>query len=233
MFAVIHRRKGMRRSHLKRFSADVTHVRRIAPPLGAPEVGRLKSGESMEARFDAFALKARNRAAQHWFGEVAYVWDGKLIIDSSMGKMKLPVHYDPVTNKVSLARALPRKAEEPWAIDSNGHKVKLYDKSNPPDEGNYIPRAAVLFQLAEIKQAGGRQEKIDIARSVVLEQGKWTCVRYFFWENKHMIVDISTMRCEVRRSIVYNDRNTLFKAYHGGNIYWAEHQRLNKKPEDT
>lgn len=126
MHRVVHRRKAQRRTHLKRFMSDTVHIHQA--PLRSPVVGNytvvsretgLKETRNQESLFDAFALKSRNKAAQEVFGNVAYVHRGQLIIDTSQGKMMLPI------------------------VRTSDGKVYLQRTEGP----NLIPRAAVIFKL--------------------------------------------------------------------------------------
>lgn len=71
MQPMIHRRKAaVRRSHLKRFMSDTIHIKQ--GPLRSAELGVDRNGAELRHKFDAFALKSRNKAAQETFGSTAH-----------------------------------------------------------------------------------------------------------------------------------------------------------------
>lgn len=206
MHTITHRRKGQRRSYLKRFMSDTIHVHQ-APMRSRPEgltrttnpvTGR-KELHDMGPMYDTFALKARNQAAQEIFGNIAYVYNDKLVIDTSMGKMKLPVQRLP------------------------DGSIKLLRTEGPAS----IPRSVVLFEMAEMRT----RDRIDTLHSIELERGRWTLVRYFFGGDKHLLVEMSLMRAQIKRSIVYPTREQLLSNYHAGCVTWASEQRI-EKPSD-
>lgn len=224
MHTITHRRKGQRRSYLKRFMSDTVHIHQA--PLRAREEGVTKhiehtlvpdgKGEptkhdpeglysvhsrkvtrSHEGVYDTFALKARNTAAQQTHRQLVYRDNkGEWKQDDGKGKMSLPVLRDLNTGEVYLDRV---------------------------DGPNEIPRAVVLFRLWQGTRRQGQTEY----NSIVIDNGKWNTVRYFFGGDEHFIMEEKRMTNMVRWSVPYRTRGLLFQAHYNMMLIWEATQKLN------
>lgn len=216
-------RRKQRRAYLKSFSADVTHIKQA--PLRAPEEGLRKitdyhliadgKGEktkhdpegllsvrahtrliSEEGRYDTFALKSRNQAAQELFPQFSVHYDknGELTAIAHDGIMRLPV------------------------IRQADGSILIMRTSGP----DLIPRAEVFFKLWQ----GTRRQSITKYHSTVLEQGKWVTVRYFFAGTEHLIIHESRMRNVIKRSIPYRSRALMIQALQNNLVVWEQIDKL-------
>lgn len=196
------RKKAQRRSYLQRYSANVVHIRQY--PLREPELGKARTTDPVTGRKELHSMEPRF----HTFALKArnqaaqQTWGGRIIIDEK-GELR--------------AISLDSTMRLPVVRQADGSLILM--RTEGPQ---LIPRAEVFFKLWQ----GTRRQSITSYMSVVLDEGKWNTLRYFFGDNNHLLVEEKRLANIIRRSIIYRSRDLLLQAVNNDHIYWEETQKL-------